>query len=300
MIRARTLLFALVAVATWAAPVQAQVMSTQPAPLDGQQPEGALPNRIQGGVGVIERLGERVSPETSFTNSDGETVRVGDLLDEGKPVVVAFVYHSCPMLCSLILDGLADAMAESDLRPGEDYTALALSFDERDTPERAAEAKAKYVAEVNREGAADAFHFWTGTEENIERFTGEAGFEFAWDARTNEYAHNAVLVFLTPDGEVARYLYGAQFYPLDFKLALVESGEGTIGSTVDRILLTCYQFDEESRSYSLVWLSVMKWGGGALLLLIAIGLGVYWRREVTRQGGGSHWDDLPSDAAPAT
>lgn len=296
---ARTLLLALVAAATWLAPVQAQVMSTEPAPLDGQLPEGALPNRLQGGVGVIERLGERVSPDTEFVDSEGQTVRVGDVLDEGKPVVVAFVYHSCPMLCSLILDGLADAMGESDLQPGDDYTALAVSFDTRDTPALAASVKEKYVAEVNREGTDDAFHFWTGSEDAIEQFTSEAGFEFAWDARTEEYAHHAVLVFLTPDGTVSRYLYGAQFYPRDFKLALVESGEGTVGSTLDRVLLTCYQFDEDSQSYSLAILGVMKWGGGALLLALIAGLGLFWRREVKRQGGGSHWSDLPPDAAPA-
>ncbi|MEM1054091.1 MAG: SCO family protein [Bacteroidota bacterium] len=299
MTRARTLLFALVALATCAAPVQAQVMSTQPAPLDGQMPEGTLPNRLQGQTGVIEQLGERVSPDTEFVNSKGEAVRVGDLLNQGKPVVVAFVYHSCPMLCNLILDGLADAMAESDLQPGEDYYALALSFDERDTVERAAEAKVKYVAEAGREGTEDAFHFWTGTDESIERFTSETGFGFAWDARTTEYAHSAALVFLSPDGTIARYLYGAQFYPLDFKLALVEAGEGTVGTTADRFLLTCYQFDENSQSYSLVWLGVMKWGSGALLLAIIIGLAAFWRREIRGQSG-SHWDDLPHDAAPAT
>ena len=296
MTRLLLLLFAGVALATSA---QAQVMSTMPAPLDGEGPEGALPNRLQQDVGVIERLGDRVSPETEFVDSSGEAVRLGDVLDEGKPVVLAFVYHSCPMLCSLILDGLSDAMAESDLVPGEDYTALAVSFDERDTPEVAARAKEKYVAEVGREGTAEAFRFWTGSEESIDQLTGEAGFGFAWDARTNEYAHNAVLVFLTPDGTVARYLYGAQFYPRDFKLALVEAGEGTVGSTLDRVLLTCYQFDEDSRSYSLVWLRVMKWGGGALMLALILGLGAFWRREVKRQHAGSRWPDFPSDAAPA-
>ncbi|MEM6328160.1 MAG: SCO family protein, partial [Bacteroidota bacterium] len=264
------LLLLLIAGAALAAPAQAQVMSTQPAPLDGQLPEGALPNRLQQDVGIVEQLGERVSPETSFVNSDGETVRLGDVLNDGKPVVVAFVYHSCPMLCSLILDGLSDAMAQSDLVPGDDYHALALSFDERDTPEAAARAKEKYVAEVGREGTASAFHFWTGSEDAIAQVTRETGFGFAWDARTNEYAHHAVLVFLTPDGTIARYLYGAQFYPRDFKLATVEAGEGTIGSTLDRVLLTCYQFDENSQSYSLMWLGVMKWGGGALTLALVI------------------------------
>ncbi|OZC03235.1 SCO family protein [Rubricoccus marinus] len=298
MTRLRILFLTLMAVAITGG-AEAQVMSTQPAPIEGQQPEGALPNRLQGGVGVIERLGDKVSPETQFVDSDGEIVRIGDLLNQGKPVVVSFVYYNCPMLCSLVLDGFADAMAESDLQPGEDYTALALSFDSRDTPALASGAKEKYVPLVDKPGAASGFHFWTGEEDAIEQFTSEAGFEFAWDAKTQEFAHNAVLVFLSPDGTVTRYLYGVMFPQRDFKLALVEAGQGTVGSTVDRILLTCYQFDPDARSYSLAILGVMKWGGGALMLALIGGLAFFWRREVQRQNADAPDPDFPAGATPA-
>jgi protein SCO1/2 len=299
MIRLGILFFA---VATLVAPVgaEAQVMSTQPAPLDGQKPQGALPNRVQGGFGVIERLGETVSPETEFTDASGETVRVGDLLDEGKPLAVAFVYHSCPMLCSLTLDGFAQAIREAELQTGEDYTALALSFDARDTPALAADAKEKYVEIAGLDSAAArGFHFWTGTEENIETFTSEVGFEFAWDAKTEEYAHHAILAFISPDGTITRYLYGIQHAPRDYRLALVEAGQGTVGSTVDRLLLTCYQFDPNEQSYSLAILGWMKWGGGLLTLALIGVLGYFWRREVLRQDAGTHPPDFASGAAPA-
>ncbi len=295
----RTLFLAVMAFAI-ASGAEAQVMSTLPAPIEGQQPEGALPNRLQGGVGIIERLGDKVSPETEFVDSNGQTVRVGDLLNQGKPVVVSFVYHNCPMLCSLVLDGFASTMAESDLEIGDDYIALALSFDARDTPVLASGAKDKYVPQVARAGAARGFNFWTGDEDAIERFTSEAGFEFAWDAKTQEYAHNAILVFLSPDGTVTRYLYGVAFPERDFRLAVVEAGQGTVGSTVDRILLTCYQFDPDARSYSLAILGVMKWGGGLLMLVLIGGLGLFWRREVQRQNADTADSDFTAGtAAPA-
>ena len=303
MNRLRVLLLALAAIVAIAgADVQAQVVDS-PRPLIDGQAEGVLPNRLANDVGVVERLGEKVSPETEFVDASGRTVRVGDLLNQGKPVVVAFVYHNCPMLCSLVLDGLSEAMAESDLQPGTDYTALALSFDARDTPELASGAKARYVEKVDRPGAASGFHFWTGEEDAIERFTSEAGFGFAYDAKTGEFAHNAVLAFLSPDGTITRYLYGVQFPERDFRLALVEAGEGTVGSTIDRILLTCYQFDPDARSYSLTILGVMKWGGGLLTLALLGVLAFFWRRETQRQTDDiretdTH-DPLASGATPA-
>ena len=298
MTRLCTLIIALVALAG-ATGAEAQVMSTQPAPLDGQKPKGSLPNRIQGGVGIIERLGETVSPETEFVSASGEAVRVGDLLDDGKPVAVAFVYHSCPMLCSLTLDGFAKAVREAELQTGQDYTALALSFDPRDTPEQAARAKAKYVemAGLSPE-AARGFHFWTGTEENIEAFTSEVGFEFAWDARKQEYAHHAILAFLSPEGTVTRYLYGIDHDARDYRLALVEAGQGTVGTTVDRLLQMCYQFDPNEQSYSLAILGWMKWGGGLLTLAFALFLARYWRREAQRQRADTRLPDLASSDLP--
>lgn len=285
------LLLAATVVATGA---QAQVMSTQPAPVDGQGPEGALPNRLQGGHSVIERLGDTVSPETQFVDHEGNSVRIGDLLDQGKPVAVAFVYHSCPMLCSLVLDGFADAIADSPLTVGEDYTALALSFDHRDTPEAASGARDKYLPMAGLDSTATDFLFWTGTEENIETFTNEVGFDFAWDAKTNEYAHTAALAFISPDGTVARYLYGVMHEPMDFRFALIEAGQGSVGTTADRVLMRCYQFNPDERSYSLAILGWMKWGGGALLLALIGGMGYFWRREVQRQNADTGPTDFPS------
>lgn len=296
--RARRVLSVLLVAATlvgYGATAKAQVYSAGSVPaVDGQNGPGELPNRLQGGVGVIERLGELVSPETEFVDSDGQVVTVGSVLGEGKPVVIAYVYHNCPMLCSLVLDGLADAIeAETDLRPGTDYTAVALSFDPRDTPELAASVKRRYVEMVGDSTIADGWHFWTGTEDAIETLTSETGFEFAWDAQTEEFAHGAVLTLLSPDGVVTRYLYGVQPSVRDYRLGLVEAGQGTVGTTLDRFLLTCYQFDPDTRSYSLAILGVMKWGGGILLLAFGGMLVWFWRRESARQTADTPAPDLP-------
>lgn len=278
----------------------AQVTSTSDfLPLDGQEGQGALPNRLVGEVGVDETLGATVPTDLTFLDESGAEVQLSTLLDGERPLAVAFVYHNCPMLCSLTLDGVSEAIAASDLTLGEDYQVLAVSIDPNDTPQRAREAKARYVRQIGPDADPAAFHFWAVGEEHepsVERLAEAVGFRYAYDVRTGEYAHGAVLTFLSPEGTVTRYLYGIDYAPFDFKLAAVEASEGTVGSTVDRFLLTCFQYDEDAQAYSLVALKALKIGGGLLLLIAGGYLFMLWRREVLKTP--DHWD-LPPDPAPA-
>lgn len=264
-------------------------------PVDGQAGQGSLPNRLAGQVGIEEKLGAEVPRDLSFLDEDGREVSLATLLDGERPVMLAFVYHSCPMLCSLVLDGVADAVASTDLALGTDYEVLAVSMDPRDSPARADSAKARY-ARVVEFGDPEALHFWTVGEEHeasVEALAEAVGFRYAYDARTGEYAHTGAVVMLSPDGVVTRYLYGISYPARDVRLALVEAGEGTVGTTLDRFLITCYEYDEEAQSYSLAVLSLLKWGGGLLLVVFGGMLLVYWMREGGRAPDG--WDDALSD-----
>ena len=277
----------------------AQIISPSDfAPLDGQDGQGALPNRLSGEVGIDEHLGARVPTDLAFLDEGGRRVRLADLVDGERPLVVSFVYHDCPMLCSLTLDGLSDGIAATDLTLGEDYRVLAVSMDPDDTPDLAREAKARYARQI---GDADpaAFHFWTiapDHPESTETLADAVGFRYAYDVRTGEYAHGAALVFLSPKGVVTRYLYGIDPAPFDMKMAALEAGEGTITSSVDRFLLTCFEYDEDARSYSLQILTATKIGGGLLLLIAGGALFALWRREVRSTPAG--WE-TPPDPHPA-
>jgi len=250
----------------------------------GAQPMGG-PSAEPPEVTVTERLGETVSPDTRFVDSEGTPVRLGDFLGKDRPVVLVMTYHSCPMLCGLILDAVAQTLAETDLTPGEDFEVVTVSFDPRDTPARAAAAKARYVAAVEgaHPGIAGAWHFLTGEEAASATLAREIGFGYEFVPETGEYAHGAVLTLLSPQGTVTRYLYGLTYPPRDFRLAVVEAGEGTVGSTLDRFLLTCFQYDPTTRSYTPYILGIMKLGGVLLLVGLAAVLVPLWRRERRRR-----------------
>ncbi len=235
-------------------------------------------------ITVTEHLGERISADTEFVDSDGTPVRIGDYLGKGHPVVLLFAYHSCPMLCSLALDGLSQAVIATDLTPGADFEVVSLSFNHREGPELAAQAKALYVSRMvaAQPDISDSWHFLTGQEENIRTLAGEVGFGFEWDEATQQFAHNAIVVFLSPDGTITRYLYGIQHSPRDFRLATVEAGHGTVGSSFDRFLLTCFRYDTTSRSYTPYILNIMKIGGGLLLVIMAAFFIPMWLRDRKR------------------
>ena len=257
-------------------------------PADVQAQRGELPAEFQG-AGVSEKLGEQVSPDTWFYDSSGQRVEIGDYLGQGRPVVLNLVYHTCPMLCSLILDGTADALSETGLQIGKDFEVLSVSFHPEDTPERAAQAKEQYVQQVgDTPRLRGHWHYLTGEQEQIDKLLDDVGFGVRWDEEQQEFAHSAALIMISPEGVVTRYLYGLEFYAPDFRKAVVEAGEGTVGTIADQVLIYCFVYDPDEGSYVPHAMNLMRVGGGLTLLVLGIGLAFYWRRE---KGKKAEWND---------
>lgn len=239
-------------------------------------------------VGVEEQLGTIVPKDITFLDEQGQTVRLGDFFDGERPVALTFVYHNCPMLCSLVLDGVTQAIRQTDLELGRQYQVLAVSFDPEDTPERAAQAKRQYVARIGDPEADGAFHFLTGSEASIAQLTEAVGFRFTWSERRQEYAHTAALIFLSPAGRVTRYLYGIEYPRQDVRLSLLEAAEGKIGSPMDQLFLYCFVYDPQAGTFVASAVRIMQLGGGASALLLGIFLALFWRRERSKQAHALH------------
>jgi protein SCO1 len=252
---------------------------------------GQLPPALQD-VEVVEKLGRALPGGASFTAEDGTVVRLGDVVaGKDRPTVLALVYYSCPMLCGLVLTGLARGMKETGLTLGKDYDAVTVSFDPRDTSKTAGERQRVMLQSVGRPDAARSWRFLTGSEPEIEAVTGAVGFRYAYDEKTKQYAHAAAIVVVTPDGRVSRYLYGVEFPAKDLRLALVEASQGRVGTSFDRLLLTCYRYDPTSRRYEPYALGFVRVSMLGVLGGLGIMLGVFWRRELRRgkqdQGEGT-------------
>jgi protein SCO1 len=233
-------------------------------------------------VDIVENLNEKVPFDALFTDQDGRKIRFGDLFDGDKPIVLTMVYYECPMLCSMVLNALKKAAMNSGVILGTDYQGITISIDPRETPAMAAEQHRGHLQAMGAPEKKSDWTFLVGEDAEIRKVADLVGFRYSYDAESKQYAHGAALMVLTPDGRVSRYLYGVEFPPRDLKFALLEAAGGRVGTSFDRVLLTCFRYDPNSRRYEFYINGFLR--GGALLVFFALAsmLAVYWRREYKR------------------
>lgn len=229
-------------------------------------------------VGIDQKLGSQVALELPFVDERGRDVRLGELFDR-RPVVLALVYHRCPMLCSQVLDGVLRALRGITLAAGTDFDVVVVSIDPTDTSALAAKKMEATVAQYGREGGARGWHFLVGGEASIRRLADDVGFRYLYDPATKQFAHASGFFVLTPKGVVSRYFYGLEHSASDLRLALVESSEGRVGNLVDQVLLLCFHYDPATGRYGFAILNAIRLLG----ILTVAGLGaLVWsltRRE---------------------
>lgn len=259
-------------------PAHAQQQPGLPGSLDTPGVASTVTPKQLEGVSFQQRLNTQLPLDTAFKDEFGRDVRLGDYFTK-KPVVLAFVYYQCPMLCLQIFNGTASSLKVLPFTPGKDLDVVFVSFDPRDTPEAAQAKKAALLADYNQTEHADGWHFLTGTEANIKALTAAAGFSYRWDEERQEFAHVSGVLVVTPDGRLSRYFYGIEYSPRDLRLALVESARGTIGSAVDQLLLYCYHYDPAAGRYGAVTMNIVRLGGGMTLLILGGFIWVALRKE---------------------
>lgn len=247
-------------------------------------------------VRVDEHLGKTVPFDTVFTDASGRQRKLGDYFNQDKPVLLTLVYYDCPMLCTPLLNNLTDALKKVDLEPGADFEIVTVSIDTTETHGLARDKGELYVKQYGKPGAAKGWHWHVGSEDQVHRLSDAVGFHYALDPVSKEYAHQAVIFVLTPDGKISRYLYGIDYKPRDLKLALLEAGREHIASTIDKIILFCFHYDPQARGYSLYAWRLVQISAGITAILVAMLLAYFWRRERKRANAGRAIDKTADDA----
>ena len=225
-----------------------------------------------------QRLNERLPLDAAFRDESGRPVTLGDYFGR-RPVLLAFVYYSCPMLCTQVMNGLSSALKVTPFKAGEDFDVVLISFDPRDTPATAAEKKRAHLEYWSVEQDAAAWHLLTGDEATIRRVTSAAGFTYRWDEPSGQFAHVSGVLVATSDGRLSRYFYGVEYSPKELRLALVESGDGRVGSAIDELLLYCFHYDPESGRYGLMVMNLVRLAGVMTVLFIGGSILLMRRRD---------------------
>jgi protein SCO1/2 len=215
-------------------------------------------------------------PDAVLRDEAGREVRLASVLD-GKPAVLALEYLRCPNLCGLVLGGLVDGLAKSEI-PAADYRVVALSIDPSESSADAAQARTQH-AERSGTDAVRNWTFLTGDAAEIRRVADAVGFRYRLDPASGQYAHAAGIAVVTPSAQVSRYLLGVDFAPSTLRQAIAEAGHGTIAAPASPLLLLCYDYDPASGSYTPSIMKLVRWGGVLTVALGGLLLAMQFRRE---------------------
>jgi len=237
---------------------------------------GYLPKAMQG-VGIDQKLGTQIPEHLVFQNSRGESTSLGKVLGEGKPVLLTLNYSNCPGMCVAQLNGLVQGLNQmTSPSLGKDFLMVSISIDPAEASERAAATKKKYADNLFEHHDANGWDFWVGTSESIRQLTESVGFSYTFDSKHKQFNHPSAAIFLSPKGKVTRYVYEIGFVPQTLKMALVEAGEGKIGTPLDMIALWCVHYDPDENKYSANARRLMSLGGGLFVALVLLVTVPYW------------------------
>lgn len=230
-------------------------------------------------IDVEEHLGDFMPLDLQFINEHGQSVLLTDYFNQDKPVILVLAYYECPMLCTLVLNGLTQSVYKMKMQFGEEYKILTVSIDPTENSELAAAKKQSYLKMLNQSENNDGWTFLTGTETNIKKLADAVGFRYFYVEERDEFAHPAVVMLLSEKGKLSRYLYGIEYKINDLKLGLLEAAEGKVGSTLDKLILYCYHYDPNSGGYVVFASNIMKLGGAITLVLLSGFLGLMWLKD---------------------
>lgn len=263
---------------------------------EASRQEAGVPKQLAR-AGVTEKLGQTVDLQSAvFRDENNQLVRLSQYTASGRPILLNLGYFGCSSLCGFVFNGMLEGLKGLEWQPGKQFEIVSLSIDPREGPELAAGKKKSALEAYGRDGGA-GWHFLTGQEKQIRAIADAVGFGYEWDPKSEQYAHSAVLVALTPDGRVSRYLYGIQYTANNLKLAMLEAANGKIGTVIERILLFCYRYDPMSGKYSLALSRVMQAGGGVTLVLFGGYLAMFWGRQRRRSTSKDSSDSSPGKGA---
>lgn len=213
-------------------------------------------------VGIVEHLGNTIPLDLKFVNEKGDTVTLAQLIT--KPTILSFVYFDCPGLCSPLLEGLGSVMQKTKLELGKDYQVITISFNFRDTPEKAKAKKDKFVDRYSK-GKSDGWIFLTTDSLSIFKITDAAGFKTK--AVGLDFVHPSAIIAVSPKGMITRYLYGITFLPVDFKMSIIEANKGQPRPTIQKLLQICYTYDPENKHFAL---DILKISATIIIFLLLI------------------------------
>ncbi|MEP6754519.1 MAG: SCO family protein [Chthonomonadales bacterium] len=222
-------------------------------------------------VGLDQFLDAQVPLDASFLDESGKAVKIGDYLGK-KPVLLNMIFYKCQGVCMRELEGIVSLLRDQQmsLTPGKDFEIVTVSINPKETPADASIKKLEYIDLLKRPELSAGWHFLTGADPEIKRLAASVGFRYSYNPKTDQFAHPAGIILLTPQGKISRYFMQTVYPAKDVRLGMVEAGSGKIGSLTDKFVLNCiYQYDPTSGRYGLAIIKLLRLCGGLTVAILA-------------------------------
>jgi len=261
-----------------------------PRPVPTMQSFNTLPKDLEE-VGIEDKHGAELPRAAELTGSDGRSFVLGEYMDAEKPLVLVLAYYKCPMLCSMVLNGMSKALKgvalqQSGKAPGHDYRVLVVSFDPRDTIDVAREKRANYLEQLGDAGRdldLASYDFAIGKEDQVRQIADAIGFHYKWLEDSQQFAHEAGLFVVTPKGKLSQTLTGLEFEPADVDRAITEADKEVWHSPLKSVLFYCFSYDAKHGKYVPAVMNIMKLGAGITILAVGVLLVRLFRQDKHRQ-----------------
>ena len=231
-------------------------------------------------VNFEQHPGQQISRDLIFQDETGRTLKLGELFGN-RPLIFVLGYYRCPMLCTMINDGLINTLENLRANVGDDFDVVDVSIDLNERAPAAAEKRMLYLRRYGRPGAAAAWHCLVGDQRAISQLADQIGYHYAYDPQLKQYAHPSGIVVLTRDGKVSRYIYGVTFDSTELRDAIVAAKEGKSSSVLSRIVLLCYHYNPITGKYGALILSILRVASAGFLVAIA-----WWIFSMARGSAG--------------
>jgi protein SCO1 len=245
------------------------------------QPQTPTGNSPFAGIGIDQKLNDSIPLDTVFRDEQGNLVPLGQYFHK-RPILLVPVYYECPMLCSQVLSGMVAGLRPLSIAPGKDFDIVSISFNPADTPADAAKDRALYSHRYSTRMGTAGWHFLTGSQASINAVMNAIGYHYRYDPTTKTFVHASGIMILTPEGRIARYLYGVEYEPKDLELSLVDASHGKVGSLADQILLFCYHYDATTGKYTATVMNILRLAGALMAIILAVGLALFFRFDIRR------------------
>ena len=219
--------------------------------------EAPLSDETLAGIRFDQKPGSKVSPSLVFRDETGQQIQLAQYFGQ-KPVLLVLGYYECPMLCTLVLNGMVESASDLKWSIGREFEVIDVSINPHESSTLAAAKKRSYLKRYGRSGASAGWHFLTGNESSIRQLTEEVGFRYAYDPVAKQYAHASGLVILTPQGKVSGYLFGVTYPASELLASLQRASSNQVASAIRQFILLCFHYNPINGKYSRTILTILR------------------------------------------